>query len=203
MKNYHHDTREHGQAIVLLVFGMIVLLGMAGLAIDGGNLYAQRRHAQNAVDNAALAYASALNKGTSNGAAVASTVLQANGYVNGQDSVTISMSNPPPGYDSSYVEVALTRTVPTAFIHLVYRGAAAFTVRAIAHGQAGQSPTANFAIVTLGNCLVGGGPTLFHANSNGGGVQTYYGGILVNTPENANNHCAIRPSSQVPISTPW
>ncbi len=46
---------ERGQALVLIVFGMIALIGMTGLAIDGGNAYSDRRHAQNAADTASLA----------------------------------------------------------------------------------------------------------------------------------------------------
>ncbi|MEK7325471.1 MAG: Tad domain-containing protein, partial [Chloroflexota bacterium] len=61
MKNTHHRS-ESGQAVVLLAVMMVVLLGMAGLAIDGGNLYAHKRHAQNAVDNATLAYEGARKK---------------------------------------------------------------------------------------------------------------------------------------------
>lgn len=48
---------ERGQALVLIAFGIIVLIGMTGLAIDGGNAYSDRRHAQNAADTAALAAA--------------------------------------------------------------------------------------------------------------------------------------------------
>lgn len=45
---------ERGQALIIIVFGMIALIGMTGLAIDGGNSYSDRRHAQNAADTAAL-----------------------------------------------------------------------------------------------------------------------------------------------------
>jgi hypothetical protein len=38
-----------------MVFGVIVLLIVAGLAIDGGTVYMERRHAQNAADAGALA----------------------------------------------------------------------------------------------------------------------------------------------------
>ena len=87
MNTIHHRKSESGQAIVLLVFGMIVLMGMAGLAIDGGNLYAQKRRGQAAVDNAALAYALELSQGTGSsfGQTRATTVLSSNGYVNGED----------------------------------------------------------------------------------------------------------------------
>ncbi len=46
---------ERGQVLILIVFGMIALIGMTALAVDGGNAYSDRRHAQNAADTAALA----------------------------------------------------------------------------------------------------------------------------------------------------
>jgi hypothetical protein len=46
---------ERGQALVIMAFGVIVLLIVAGLAIDGGTVYMERRHAQNAADAGALA----------------------------------------------------------------------------------------------------------------------------------------------------
>jgi hypothetical protein len=46
---------ESGQAIVLLVISIVVLLGFTALAIDGGMLYSDRRRAKNAADTAALA----------------------------------------------------------------------------------------------------------------------------------------------------
>ena len=46
---------ERGQVLVIMAFGMFALLGMTALAIDGGNAYSDRRHAQNAADTAALA----------------------------------------------------------------------------------------------------------------------------------------------------
>jgi hypothetical protein len=48
-------STERGQVLVIMVFGMVVLLIIAGLAIDGGTVFMERRHAQNAADAAALA----------------------------------------------------------------------------------------------------------------------------------------------------
>jgi hypothetical protein len=45
---------ESGQAIVLLVVSIVVLLGFTALAIDGGMVYSDRRQAKNAADTAAL-----------------------------------------------------------------------------------------------------------------------------------------------------
>jgi len=56
----HKITTERGQVLILIVFGLLGLIGMTGLAVDGGNAYSDRRHAQNAADTAALAGARAL-----------------------------------------------------------------------------------------------------------------------------------------------
>lgn len=45
---------ERGQTVVIVALMFTVLLGFAGLAIDGGRFYAERRFIQNAVDAAAL-----------------------------------------------------------------------------------------------------------------------------------------------------
>ena len=46
---------ERGQVLVIMVFGIILMLIVAGLAIDGGTLFTETRHAQNAADATALA----------------------------------------------------------------------------------------------------------------------------------------------------
>ena len=53
--NAQARRRARGQAIVIFVLAMPVLLVMVGLALDGGYSFAQRRSAQNAADMAALA----------------------------------------------------------------------------------------------------------------------------------------------------
>jgi len=46
---------ERGQALILVVFALIGLLAIAGLAIDGGTVFLERRRMQNAADASALA----------------------------------------------------------------------------------------------------------------------------------------------------
>jgi len=53
MKESQHTQR--GQALVILVFALIALLAILGLAIDGGTFLLERRRMQNAADAAALA----------------------------------------------------------------------------------------------------------------------------------------------------
>lgn len=49
--------QENGQILVLFAFVVVVLLGLAGLVVDGGRLYLGRRWMQNGADAAALAAA--------------------------------------------------------------------------------------------------------------------------------------------------
>ncbi len=51
---------ERGQIIILVALGLVALLGMTALIIDGGNAWAQRRGTQNATDSAALAGATVM-----------------------------------------------------------------------------------------------------------------------------------------------
>ncbi len=51
---------EKGQAIVIIIFAIIGLLGLTGLAVDGGMAFSDRRQAQGAADSAA--WAAALTK---------------------------------------------------------------------------------------------------------------------------------------------
>ncbi len=47
--------REHGQVLVLVVLGMVGMLAMAAIVVDGGNAWAQQRATQNGADSAAEA----------------------------------------------------------------------------------------------------------------------------------------------------
>jgi hypothetical protein len=50
-----HKQSERGQALIFIVVGFILILGFVGLAIDGGKVYSDRRHAQNSADASTLA----------------------------------------------------------------------------------------------------------------------------------------------------
>lgn len=49
------NNSQKGQALILVALGMIGLVGITALAIDGGNSFSERRRAQNAADTASLA----------------------------------------------------------------------------------------------------------------------------------------------------
>lgn len=144
-----HRRSERGQVLIFVVFGMLALVGMTGLAVDGGNAYSDRRHAQNAADTAALAagltlirntdvQTGLLNPGGWTAAHDAGMARAAgNGYNNaGLNTVTVNrcsdsgvnctLPNPlPPLPDgsadslSNYVHVAITSHINTYFARVL------------------------------------------------------------------------------------
>jgi len=78
--------RESGQALIAATFGLVVLLGAAGLAIDLGYLRYQRRLQQSAADSAALAGASEAAAGNATAAAKQDSSL--NGFTHNTNTVT-------------------------------------------------------------------------------------------------------------------
>jgi hypothetical protein len=74
-----HRKLESGQAIILIVFSMVGLIGLTALTVDGGIAYLDRRQAQSASDTAAFAAARAKIRGEDwKAAALAMAAL--NGY---------------------------------------------------------------------------------------------------------------------------
>jgi len=119
---------ESGQSLVLVAIGLVVLIGVLGLALDMGYLRYVRRELQTAADAAALAGAMDVYYGSGGcpGATAVCTAGKAasseNGFVDGANGVTVTINQPPqhgPYAGSSYptyVEAIVTKTsVPTYF----------------------------------------------------------------------------------------
>ncbi len=127
---------QSGQVIILMAFGMMALLAVLGLAIDGGRLYFLERDAQNASDAAVLAATHALCTNGSDPAQAAREAAARNGF--GADEVTVR--NPDagvllnPGADpNDYIEVIINADIPSYFIHLVYGGDLGVSTYALGH----------------------------------------------------------------------
>jgi Flp pilus assembly protein TadG len=101
---------QAGQTLPMMMFFMVSLLGVAGLVIDVGGWYLQKRQVQAAADASALAGANQLpagwsyaqtaaqNEYTSNGKASDSTTTTNTTDLAANDSVTVSASRVAPGY---------------------------------------------------------------------------------------------------------
>lgn len=182
---------EKGQALILIVFAIIGLIGLTALAVDGGNAYAERRNAQNAADSTALAAALSKVRGGDLNALTTAGLARAasNGYTDGNAGaastdpmVNVEIYNAPiDGIytgDDHYIQVKITATVKTYFGGVVGIRQLTNTVQAIARVVPGVSSPLAF-----GDAVVGLAPhkckaVLYNGSSN---VNIVGSGLFVNS----------------------
>src|SRR5436190_6980924 len=90
-----HRSRERGQVLVIFALALTAIVAMTGLVIDGGSTFVQRRDQQNVADAAAMAagYAYGMTLTTGSATTAAQNVAASNGYTNGTNGVTVTVSN--------------------------------------------------------------------------------------------------------------
>lgn len=169
--NGTHRGCERGSVLVFVALTLFVIVGMIGLAIDAGHMYAAKQRAIAAADAAAQAAAMNVYRGSSdNGSASAVWYAQQNGFNTAADTVTVtypSCSGLPwcnghvtlSGIDTpNLVEVTVSRTVNTTLMRVL--GRAASTVSATANAAIVLAPAPLPVIVThptLSNVVDTGG----------------------------------------------
>lgn len=126
--------REAGQALVLVAMLLVGLMAVAGLAVDGGILFAQRRSLQNVADAAALAGAMQIDEDAyrAAGAVVldpAAAEQAATAYLANGGDLDYSVAASATG-----VEVNVSREAGTGFLRLI--GIASMSIRARARAEA-------------------------------------------------------------------
>lgn len=112
-----------GQLLVLTSISLIALIGFAAIAVDIGYMYTTRRAMQTAADAAAIAGANALQStNNANYQQAASDVATLDGFSNGQNGVVVTVGTPTSGPysgNASYVQVSISRAVPTFFLRVL------------------------------------------------------------------------------------
>jgi len=117
--------KESGQVLVIVALALIAVTGMLALAVDGGNMYLQRRRAQNAADAAALGATFRLADGWDD-AAIQAVVIEYAVTRNGADTVeavylpsetTVGGGYIPGG--STGIRVHATKTARTFFAGVI------------------------------------------------------------------------------------
>jgi len=141
---------QKGQALILVAFAMVGLIAFTALAIDGGRVYADRRHAQNTADTAALAAALAKIQNNANYKNVGIARATSNGYTDGvnQAQVAINLCNeagvtcqglPNGANPAEYIRVKITSVVNTTFAKVIGRDKLTNTVEAVTRVQGSTS----------------------------------------------------------------
>ncbi len=125
---------ESGQAMILTLLCMTILLGFVGLAADVGLMFRAKRNLQIAADGAAVAAAAELNYGDWDAAGQAGAAQ--NSMTNGTNGVIVAINNPPSsgahGGDINYAEAIVTQTQPTFFAKILSIASMDVSARAVA-----------------------------------------------------------------------
>lgn len=125
---------ESGQSLVLIALALVALFAIAALAVDGGQLFAERRTAQSAADNAALAAAYALCA-ENDPATAALSSASSNGFDNNGVTNTVTLNNPPTSGpntgDDEYSEAIINSHRDTFFAQILGFADLEVTTRAV------------------------------------------------------------------------
>jgi Flp pilus assembly protein TadG len=122
---------ESGQAVVLTLLSMTVLLGFVAFAVDVGLLLRAKRVVQTAADSAAIAGAAELPFG--NWMAAAKADAAQNGVTDGSGGATVAVTNiSGPSGNTNYVQVIATQPQPTFFMKMFNFNSMPVSARAVA-----------------------------------------------------------------------
>jgi Flp pilus assembly protein TadG len=139
--NTKQRNREAGYGLVFAAFGLIVLLGAAGLSVDIGYLRYQRRLMQSAADSAALAGAAQLGAGSGFAAAnlAAGNDAQINGFQDGATvdggTVSVSATQTAINGNGNTMQVQITNSYQTFFMRVLGNSYQNVTVSTVATAQ--------------------------------------------------------------------
>lgn len=199
-----NNKSESGQALILIVFAIIGLIGMTGLTVDGGIVFSDKRNAQNAADTAALAAGRMMirSDGDWNVSQAAGFDLAANnGYDNNGTTNIVEVVWPPTlglyAGDDEYVQVLITSHVQTTFARVV--GITQMTNFVTAVAKVIPSTKVH---MFEGNAVVGLAPEECKAVKYQGNADTTVtgGGIYVNS--NCPNTAFFNNSSAAELTAP-
>jgi uncharacterized membrane protein len=119
---------ESGQALYLLVIGIVSLIGFTALAIDGGRLYSERRTVQGVSDTTAftgavfVAHAIEVTETVKNNAIqAANEIAIENGYDDADANVTVTTAIVKDGH-YYVVTTTITSEIDPTFAQLIYDG---------------------------------------------------------------------------------
>lgn len=176
---------ERGQALIIIVFAIVGLIGMTALTVDGGNAFSNRRHAQNAADTAAFAAARAKVRGETWKQA-ALTIAASNGYADTNPASASSATNinvevyqcSESGVDckvtlkagetlQDFLQVKITSTIDTYFGGVIGVWQVTNRVNSVVRVKEGT------------NQPIGSGSAIFSVNPNGCSSVTYQGNASV------------------------
>src|ERR1039457_1104323 len=188
-----HRPRR-GFILVTMIVSLTILLAFLGLAIDVGYEQYMKIRMQTAAAAAALGGSRELSaSGIGNLVSAARGDAATNGFTNGQNSVTVTVNNPPStGYstsDSTAVEAIISQPVPTFFMQVLGFSSGTVRARAVAKTEGGGASA----------CFYTLDPTMSNAFSVSNGVNVSSScGIIVDS----NSNTALTATGGAHLSAP-
>jgi hypothetical protein len=163
---------ERGAVVVTVALSLAVLVGFAGLALDVGLLYSQRRAIQTAADGGALEGAQAVFRGdlattVENVPQIARRGAAANGFTHGVGGVSVTVHQPPTSGPyaggAAFVEVIVDKPSPSYLMRVLGFKSTPVSARAVA-GAAAASPICIHALAPTGRGLRSTSSSQINAN---------------------------------------
>jgi Putative Tad-like Flp pilus-assembly len=191
--------RPPGQTFLLISVALVVLLGVAALAVDIGDLWTTRRLMQSAADAGAVAGASeiAIGGGSTAITAAAKDAASHNGFADGgtrpgtSNTITVAVHNPPTSgpyaANSAAVEVDVSQTQPTYFMKVLGMQTVPVSTTAVAVTLSSGSCVYSLDKSAPGATTVGGTASVTSAcglydNSSSTSALTVSGGGTITAP---------------------
>ncbi len=148
---------ERGQALLLIVFVIIGLVAMTGLAVDGGRVFLDRRRAQTAADAAALG-ASLARIHAADWVNSALAIADQNGFNNDGITNSIVVVSPPVDgpyqHSTEYLQVIIATHTPTSFAAVIGIREISSTIQAVA-----RTKISEITEILDGNAVISLAPT--------------------------------------------
>lgn len=185
---FSRTESQRGQVLVLVALAILGLVAMVGLAVDSGAAFTEKRHAQNAVDAAALAAALAKVNNQPDWQNAAKQIITQNGFA--EDQITINYPpsaqdcNPSDGQqspyvgNSEYIQVIVRSTVETYFGPIVGVDTVDTCAEAVVHARPGTTGALFNGMGIVTTKSTGNQTFLLNGSAN---VRVHNSGIFVNS----------------------
>jgi Flp pilus assembly protein TadG len=142
-------SRQKGFAAIVYALMILTLMGFAGFAVDVGYMQYQKRRLQAAADAAAMGALRELELGNTDLTTAGQNDSALNGYTNGTNNTTVTISNPPTtgafSGQSTAIMATVSKQIPTFFMQMA--GQSNETLRATAVAQTSST------YGSVGGCL--------------------------------------------------
>lgn len=174
-----------GATAVILAISMTALMGAAGLAIDLGLWYTDRRAAQGAADSAAYSAAYDFSAGdtTANATATAKAVAAQYGLTDGSGGVTVAVNMPPTAgthkTTGGAIEIVIRKN-ETPFFSSFFMDTASVAARAVAVAGSSATASGKYCVLALDSTAATTVSTAGVSASNGVQIDISACGLQIN-----------------------